>query len=74
MIPPPDGGYASAWHLDWRFARAFRILATVARAWLPLPSPTAANPRSVWNWRSRTTIMQPSLAPGVCRLPGGFRT
>ena len=44
MIPPPDGGYASAWHLDWRAPRAFRVLATVARAWLPVPDPAAPSP------------------------------
>jgi len=46
MIPPPDGGYASAWHLDWRAPRGFRVLATVARAWLPVPDPAQPNP---WN-------------------------
>lgn len=46
MIPPPDGGYASAWHLGWRSPRASRVLATVARAWLPLPDPAEPNP---WN-------------------------
>lgn len=46
MIPPPDGGYASIWHLDLRAPRAFRVLATVARAWLPIPSPAEPNP---WN-------------------------
>lgn len=46
MVPPPDGGYASAWHLTWRWPRGFRVLATVARAWLPMPDPAEPNP---WN-------------------------
>lgn len=46
MVPPPDGGYASVWHLTWRWARGFRVLATVARAWLPVPNPAEPNPWS----------------------------
>ncbi|HYN23358.1 MAG TPA: hypothetical protein VE078_20550 [Thermoanaerobaculia bacterium] len=46
MVPPPDGGYASAWYLTWHWPRAFRVLATFARAWLPIPNPAEPNP---WN-------------------------
>lgn len=46
MIPPPDGGFATAWYLKPRLARVFRVLSAVARAWLPIPNPTE---KTAWN-------------------------
>ncbi|MFL6192653.1 MAG: hypothetical protein ACJ75H_00670 [Thermoanaerobaculia bacterium] len=52
MIPPPDGNFATSWYFDLRMARVFRVLSTVARAWLPIPNPTEP---TAWNtnllWR-----------------------
>lgn len=46
MIPPADGRYAESWFLTLQTPRLFRVLATVARAWLPIPNP--AEP-AAWN-------------------------
>lgn len=65
MIPPPDGGFATIWFLDLRAARVFRVLATVARAWLPIPNPsvaTAWNTNLLWHLRNGVTAL---LAVGL---------
>ncbi|MES1245974.1 MAG: hypothetical protein ABUT39_30480 [Acidobacteriota bacterium] len=60
MIPPPDGGFATAWFLELRAARVFRVLAAVARAWLPVPNPTeptAWNTNVLWHLRNGATAL-----------------
>lgn len=65
MIPPPDGRYATAWHLEWRFPRAARVLATLSRALLPVPrpgEPTAWNTNLLWAiHRGTATLVAPLL-------------
>jgi hypothetical protein len=58
MIPPADGNFAVKWFFEIRAARVFRVLTTVARAWLPMPNPTepvAWNTNLLWHLRSGVT-------------------
>ncbi|HEX3128316.1 MAG TPA: hypothetical protein VH394_13380 [Thermoanaerobaculia bacterium] len=60
MIPPPDGGFATIWFLELRPARVFRVLSTVARAWLPIPNPTvetAWNTNLLWHLQNWVTAL-----------------
>lgn len=60
MIPPPDGGFAMAWFLELRPSRIFRVLSTVARAWLPIPNPaeaTAWNTNLLWHLQNWVTAL-----------------
>lgn len=68
MVPPPDGGYATAWWLRWTPARAFQTLATVVHAYLPLPEIGAP---MVWNsslFRSLGDGLTALLALGLLAL------
>lgn len=60
MIPPPDGGFATPWFLELRPSRVFRVLSTVARAWLPIPNPsvaTAWNTNVLWHLHNGVTAL-----------------
>jgi hypothetical protein len=60
MIPPPDGGFATPWFVELRLARTFRILSSVARAWLPVPNPTqptAWNTNALWHLENWATAL-----------------
>ncbi len=60
MIPPPDGGFATPWFVELRLARIFRILSSVARAWLPVPNPTqpaAWNTNALWHLENWATAL-----------------
>jgi hypothetical protein len=60
MIPPPDGQFAMSWFLTLRAPRIFRVLATVARAWLPVPNPTestAWNTNLLWHLKNGVTAL-----------------
>lgn len=68
MIPPPDGGFATIWFLELRPARVFRVLSTVARAWLPIPNPaveTAWNTNLLWHLRNWVTALIGVVLIGV---------
>ncbi|MFT3916371.1 MAG: hypothetical protein QM704_20540 [Anaeromyxobacteraceae bacterium] len=47
---PPDGAYAGGWELAWDGTRAGFMLATVVRAWLPLPEP------GLWFWSTNVVV------------------
>lgn len=60
MIPPPDGNFAVKWFFEPRAARVFRVLTTVARAWLPIPNPAepiAWNTNLLWHLRNGVTAV-----------------
>ncbi|MFO0581375.1 MAG: hypothetical protein U0229_03805 [Anaeromyxobacter sp.] len=59
---PPDGAYAGGWALGWDGGRAEFMLATVVRAWLPLPEP------GLWFWS--TNAVASALSPGALAALG----